>query len=113
MTGCRTDIDWSSKPEPWCWLGPQFRANCKRIANGKPPLPDWRRPSRRETEGLELRDRRLALGLTQLQLSNKAGYDAPQISEAELGRGWPTLISTIGQALTMLEQAAAKTAVER
>jgi hypothetical protein len=33
MTACRTDIDWSAKPEPWCSMGPALKAIVQRIAD--------------------------------------------------------------------------------
>lgn len=34
-----TGIDWAAKPEPWRWIGPQFRRDCERIAAGEYPKP--------------------------------------------------------------------------
>jgi hypothetical protein len=31
VTACRTDIDWSTHPEPWRSIGPKFRLQCKKI----------------------------------------------------------------------------------
>lgn len=36
----RTAIDWSQKPEPWCWIGPQFKREVDAICNGT-PMPPW------------------------------------------------------------------------
>lgn len=32
-------VDWPQKPEPWCWVGPQFMRECQRIAVGEMPAP--------------------------------------------------------------------------
>ena len=102
MRGCRTDIDWSAKPEPWREIGPAFRQQCERIARGSLPEP---KPfdMRRLADGLALRGRRLALGLTQADVAERAGYDEKIISRVECGDGWALAAATIGEALRQLE----------
>ena len=58
----KTAIDWSTRPEPFCWIGPQFRRECEAIA-GKP-----------KTIAATVKARRAALGLSQAQLAVAAGY---------------------------------------
>lgn len=33
-------IDWASKPEPWCRIGPAFRLECEKIVGQKAARPD-------------------------------------------------------------------------
>ena len=41
------DCDWDALPPPWCEIGPQFRAECERIARGGlPDHPPSLRPGR-------------------------------------------------------------------
>ena len=73
-------IDWASKPEPWSWIGPQFRRECERIAKEDAvPLP-WRL----------LAARRKALGLSQRSLAVEAGVSDTIIGNAELGEYAPS-----------------------
>jgi DNA-binding XRE family transcriptional regulator len=69
-------VDWASKPEPWRWIGPQFRRECEVIARSTPlPLPPWR----------QLAERRKRLGLTQIALGRNAGLAPAAICNAERG----------------------------
>lgn len=53
-----TAIDWATKPAPWCWIGPQLRRECEEIV----------------AQPLSVRSRRMALGITQQELAEAAGY---------------------------------------
>ncbi len=57
-----TVADWASMPEPWSWIGPQFRRECEQIVAAP------------ATVAATVKARRLALGLTQSQLDIAAGY---------------------------------------
>ncbi len=107
MTACKTDIDWSRKPEPWSRLGPQFRMECETIAKdciAPPPTKPFVFTQKRE-EGALLRSRRHALGLTQIEVGRKAGYGDTWVSDVENGKGSSEAADTIGEALTQLEAA--------
>lgn len=39
----KTAIDWSQKPEPWSWIGPQFKREVNAICTGS-PMPTWPKP---------------------------------------------------------------------
>ena len=47
MAGCRTDIDWAAKSEPWCWIGPALRAEAERILAGPPSFAPRLRAARK------------------------------------------------------------------
>jgi hypothetical protein len=68
ITGCV--IDWSTRPHPWTWIGPQFRRECEAIV-GRPT-----------TVAATVKARRLALGLTQMQLALAAGYPKTSATHA-------------------------------
>ena len=36
----RHDFDWAAAPQPWCWIGPEFREKCDRIVRAEPPQRD-------------------------------------------------------------------------
>lgn len=61
----------------------------------------------RETFGENVRARRLALGWTQADLSEKTGIGQKEISEIELGRHAPTL-KTVEKIASALEIDASK-----
>lgn len=80
-------IDWSKKPAPWCYLGPAFKAEVEAIAAGNPIQPFCAaRWHKRDPSGRELARRRLAAGLTQRALADKAGLSASVIANLETGR---------------------------
>jgi hypothetical protein len=75
----RHDFDWASRPEPWNWIGPQFRAECERIG----PRVEIKAPPRWK----EIKRRREALGMSQLDLAREAKCRQPVLSNIELNRG--------------------------
>ncbi len=100
---CKTDIDWSRKPAPWCWIGPQVHADCVILAKGGLPHPKPFDRTDRQNSGSILRERRAALGLNQSIVADEAGYSTSAVSLAERGIGSRIVFHTIFKALTQLE----------
>lgn len=92
MTGV---VDWSSRPEPWRSIGPEFREECEAIATG----------AARPSPALLLKQRREGLGLTQLQLSQIAKMHPQTVSRAECGYSGEITIKRLDEALDLYEQA--------
>ncbi len=82
----KTEIDWALKPEPWCWIGPAFKADAEAIAEGRPP-PWGTRRRVTDNAATELRARRIAARLTQTALAQRVGCSHSTISHAECGVG--------------------------
>ncbi len=82
----KTGIDWALKPEPWCWIGPAFKADAEAIANGYPP-PWGGRKRVTDNAATELRARRIKAGFTQTALAQRVGCSHSTISHAEGGIG--------------------------
>jgi hypothetical protein len=95
----QTVVDWSKKPEPWCWIGPQFRAECEAIVEGR-PMPV---APKRETEGDRLRQRRHALGFTQDQLGHLAGLHPKTVYVVESNRAGSDALCHVRSALDRAE----------
>lgn len=92
-------IDWATKPAPWCWIGPQLRAECEAI------IADKRLPiARRTNEGGKLRDRRIALGLTQSALASAAKISLQSIKNVENDRGTVRLMGCVKNAIERAEE---------
>lgn len=91
----KTAIDWATRPEPWCWIGPQFRAEIEGIAEG---------PKRMPGRADIMRQRRLALGLTATELGIAAGYPrnraANFVCRCETGSHW---VQRVADTLDRLE----------
>lgn len=34
------DFDWSKAPQPWCWIGPEFRDRIAALVGRDPPTRD-------------------------------------------------------------------------
>lgn len=82
-------IDWSKRPEPWSWIGPQFRRECEEIAAAKVgPRPHE-----------ALKRRREKLGLTQARVAQIAKMGQSHVSRAERGEAGLSIIKHINDAL--------------
>lgn len=77
-TEMKTVIDWASKPEPWCWIGPQFKREVEAIIEQRLDLPVPTAPT-------ALARRRHALGITQVELGALAGINSRRVSAIERG----------------------------
>jgi hypothetical protein len=98
-----TGIDWSTRPEPWAWIGPQFRQECEKLAAGEPLPP--REPR------TDIERRRVNLGVTRTALGIEAGYNCDHgcntVSKIERGkRVQPAILARVSAALDRLEAAA-------
>ena len=71
MAGCRTDIDWAAKSEPWCWIGPALRAEAERILAAPPSFATRLRAARKNHQ------------LTQVALGRLIGRDWEIINRIE------------------------------
>lgn len=87
-------IDWSAKPMPWCYIGPQLIAEVEAIMADK-PLPVVRRTS----EGGKLRDKRIGLEITRERLSAMSGLSTTTIKIVENDRGSARAIGIIRNTL--------------
>jgi len=92
-------IDWSSRPEPWRWIGPQFRRDCERITGREPTAM----PTRRAAAARSLAERREALGLTQMQFCAVVGLGICTISKAERDQATSRVVGLYKAALDRLE----------
>src|SRR5438045_4723026 len=75
-------IDWSSRPEPWNWIGPAWAAEVRAIA-GKPPKVDSDKLP--DQNGAALTGRRLKLKLGVQQLAELSGVSWSHVSHLERG----------------------------
>lgn len=78
-----TDIDWSKKPAPQCWIGPSFRADCQRIM-GQIHAPPARLP---DHDGIEFQARLIRAKMSQSELARRVGLSTSTISHLVNGRG--------------------------
>lgn len=73
-------VDWSAQPEPWRSVGLRFAAKMR----GEPPP----KPARNRHKGnLEVRQLRLAAGLSQADLGRLCGCSGALVSQVESGAG--------------------------
>ncbi len=104
----KTGIDWALKAEPWCWIGPAFKADAEAIAQGLAP-PWGGRKRVTDDAATELRARRIKAGLSQTALAQRVGCSHSTISHAEGGVGslsgsmWSRIDAVLVAALTAAE----------
>lgn len=70
MESCTTDIDWDAQPEPWRWIGPQFRRECEDIISRFDGATSRRL----------VRDRRKSMGLSQDKVAEAVGCKQNNLS---------------------------------
>jgi hypothetical protein len=80
----KTAIDWSTRPPPWCWIGPAWAAEARAIAGRRPKGDPDEVP---DQNGAALTGRRLKLKLTVQRLSELCGVSWPHLSQLEHGTG--------------------------
>lgn len=92
MSDVDTGIDWSAKPAPWCWIGPEFRRECRAIAEGNDPDgPRKKRPGRAELWRQDRQNR----GLTQAQLAGRLGVSVATVNRIECGAKPSARVATL------------------
>jgi hypothetical protein len=94
----KTAIVWDLQRKPWCWIRPEFAAECAAIAGGAPiQVPPFRASPSEPTN--DLRRLRVRRGLSQRAVAALVGCNQTSISDAELGRGSGTMATLIRRAL--------------
>jgi hypothetical protein len=91
-------IDWEAKSAPWRNIGLQFRAEVEAIVSGN-RLPVVRRIS----EGGKLRDRRIALGITQERAAVMARLSLSALKLVETDRGTRQLVKKVATVIERVE----------
>ena len=91
----KTAVVWDLQPKPWCWIGPEFAAECASIAASEPAPPPIERAQPRN----RLRMLRVSKGLSQRALATLVGCSQMTVSDVERGFGSPEMLSRIRGAL--------------
>jgi hypothetical protein len=87
----KTAVVWDLQRTPWCWIGPEFAAECAAIASGS--TPEFT-PKARPAGGNELRQLRVKRGLSQRAVAKLVGCSQTKVSRSERGGSgrWPAII---------------------
>ena len=96
MAGCKTDIDWTAKPEPWGSAGRRFKVELACIHAGVPI---------KISDAEIVRQWRGLLGLTQAEVAREAGVPERQVQRAEADTASGRIVRKIKAALSRLEVA--------